>query len=513
MKTAEGDHYIIPSNVPAFLVKLWKLVEDPQYDMHISWNRIGSGFLVHDQATFAREILPKYFKHNNFASFVRQLNMYGFRKVIGAEQGGLRSDNDVWEFHNPNFQCGQPQLLENVKRKAAPEEKKMKNEDVAKVLNEVQDMKGKQDEMTAKLDQMKRENETLWRELVDLRSKHTRQQTIVNRLFQFLMRLVYQNESRLANRKRLMIQDSSEQEQAAKRARQEYAAHHTVTRSPTSSGPSPAYSSPGPSTQTLTISDVSNTPNGPFITDLPDDEDISRRVASAHRPVIVLHEDSSNRVSPCPIVESPVTTQGPSYHTSPPVHTTGVVTFPEEHPQQQPSVIHPSHIVEPVHYEDSPGRRVLGLSRQYSEEDGDGNRNSLGEHIDYISANLDSLQQVLQNQQTLLDASGFGEFLTSNSDPSFSPSSIPSQQDLLDAIADRAVPSPMPPAGQHGHELVQYGQGPSNMQRPMRHREQEIPGYGRKAMAWSPGTSQQQQQYEAEGNQRSPYDVQELFNG
>ncbi|KAK3750467.1 hypothetical protein QZH41_006261 [Actinostola sp. cb2023] len=117
MKSFEGDQYVIPSNVPAFLVKLWKLVEDQQYDMHISWNRSGSGFLVHDQATFSREILPKYFKHNNFASFVRQLNMYGFRKVIGAEQGGLRSDNDVWEFHNPSFQCGQPQLLENVKRK------------------------------------------------------------------------------------------------------------------------------------------------------------------------------------------------------------------------------------------------------------------------------------------------------------------------------------------------------------------------------------------------------------
>lgn len=40
MKSFEGDQYVIPSNVPAFLVKLWKLVEDQQYDMHISWNRV-----------------------------------------------------------------------------------------------------------------------------------------------------------------------------------------------------------------------------------------------------------------------------------------------------------------------------------------------------------------------------------------------------------------------------------------------------------------------------------------
>lgn len=42
MKTGDGDSSGIPSNVPAFLVKLWKLVEDPQYEEHISWNKVSN---------------------------------------------------------------------------------------------------------------------------------------------------------------------------------------------------------------------------------------------------------------------------------------------------------------------------------------------------------------------------------------------------------------------------------------------------------------------------------------
>ncbi|NWZ96539.1 HSF1 protein, partial [Nesospiza acunhae] len=78
----------------------------------------GSSFHVFDQGQFSKEVLPKFFKHNNMASFVRQLNMYGFRKVVHIEQGGLvKPDKDDTEFQHPFFLRGQEKLLENIKRK------------------------------------------------------------------------------------------------------------------------------------------------------------------------------------------------------------------------------------------------------------------------------------------------------------------------------------------------------------------------------------------------------------
>jgi heat shock transcription factor len=59
-----------------FLIKTFQLVDDPAVDDLISWNDDGSTFIVWRPAEFARDLLPKYFKHNNFPSFVRQLNTY-----------------------------------------------------------------------------------------------------------------------------------------------------------------------------------------------------------------------------------------------------------------------------------------------------------------------------------------------------------------------------------------------------------------------------------------------------
>ncbi|CAM4533740.1 unnamed protein product [Lepidochelys olivacea] len=197
------------AGVPAFLSKLWALLGEAPSNQLITWSQNGQSFLVLDEQRFAKEILPKYFKHNNMASFVRQLNMYGFRKVVHVDSGIVKLERDgPVEFQHPYFKQGRDDLLEHIKRKVSssrPEENKIRQEDLSKIISSAQKVQIKHETIESRLSALKRENESLWREVAELRAKHLQQQQVIRKIVQFIVTLVQNNQLVSLKRKRPLL--------------------------------------------------------------------------------------------------------------------------------------------------------------------------------------------------------------------------------------------------------------------------------------------------------------------
>ncbi|KAJ8415758.1 hypothetical protein AAFF_G00403150 [Aldrovandia affinis] len=464
------------TNVPAFLTKLWTLVEDSDTDVLICWSHSGTTFHVFDQARFSKEVLPKYFKHNNMASFVRQLNMYGFRKVVHIEQGGLlKPERDDTEFQHPYFIRGQEHLLENIKRKVTnvssikQEDIKLCQDDVSKILNDVTLMKGKQEIMDSKIISMKHENETLWREVASLRQKHAQQQKVVNKLIQFLITLV-QSKGVLGLKRKmpLMLNDSSSAHSLPKYSRQ-FSLESLQGSSPFSASPQPLTEEDLFSPDTLVkpgliISDVTDLGQASPTEATNDWREDSRSplVHPMDEPTLghVKEEPASPARSPQVEDLSPV---GDGVATETPLSPS---TFIDSILQEsEPAVAQPDgsqRCLSVACLDNSPQMSEVCCvvpSPSSSLHPRLHPRNELSEHLENIDCGLDNLQTVLNGPAINFDSSSLFEMLspsTSGSDFSFPDldTSLASIQDLL--TQDQKAAETGENSTDSGKQLVQY---------------------------------------------------------
>lgn len=95
----------------SFPAKIYQILENESSEI-IRWNDDGQSFRIVDHGRFEREIVPKYFRHNQISSVQRQLNLYGFKCI---SRGELRRS-----FFHPKFKRGDWEVVKRLTRYVPP---------------------------------------------------------------------------------------------------------------------------------------------------------------------------------------------------------------------------------------------------------------------------------------------------------------------------------------------------------------------------------------------------------
>ncbi|OQE26909.1 hypothetical protein PENFLA_c006G00468 [Penicillium flavigenum] len=239
--TAKRDSQAKRKQIPPFVQKLSSFLDESKNTELIRWSDDGNSFVVLDEDEFARTLIPELFKHNNYASFVRQLNMYGFHKKVGLSDNSMRAserkNKSPSEYANPYFKRGHPDLLwliqkpkntggsghaskpskgaarvktediddndmDDYAEEGAPAardnraprpqqlslvtDSSVPNDQLAGVYRELQAIRQQQSIISTTITRLRKEHEQLYAQAANFQEQHTRHENSINAILTFL---------------------------------------------------------------------------------------------------------------------------------------------------------------------------------------------------------------------------------------------------------------------------------------------------------------------------------------
>ena len=104
---------------PSFLSKLYQILNDKEYTSYIHWSQDGLSVIISDPTGLSKKVLPKFYNHHNFASFVRQLNMYNFHKIRTDPKS-----NEQKYIHDEFYKGKSLKEIQEIRRKIKTDEEK-----------------------------------------------------------------------------------------------------------------------------------------------------------------------------------------------------------------------------------------------------------------------------------------------------------------------------------------------------------------------------------------------------
>ena len=113
----------------SFLEKLYDMLNNEDNKKIIYWNNEGTAIIIVNINKLCECVLPKYYKHANYSSFVRQLNIYGFYKTKGIQKEG-----ESFEHHKLNKNSTKEEILEITQNKRIKNQSNQSNYNINNIL-------------------------------------------------------------------------------------------------------------------------------------------------------------------------------------------------------------------------------------------------------------------------------------------------------------------------------------------------------------------------------------------